>query len=107
MTTFDEYQALANKVPLSLRNNRERIELPVLGLQQETGKIGSLMMAASASGRFALTTEQRREVQDRLADLLWYVALLCKESGLTLHDVATHSAAQLQARHSELDPDRR
>ncbi len=107
MRTFDEYQALAANVPLSLRNNRERIELPVLGLQQEAGKIGALMMAASASGKSSLTPEQRREVQDRLADLLWYVALLCKESGLTMQDVAAHSAAQLQARNSELDPDRR
>ena len=107
MRTFDEYQALATKVPLSLRNNRERIELPVLGLQQEAGKLGTLLMAASASGRFALTTEQLREVQDRLAELLWYVALLCKESGMSMQDVATHGLAQLQARNSELDPDRR
>jgi hypothetical protein len=107
MRTFDEYEALATKVSLSLRNNRERIELPVLGLQQEAGKLGTLLTAASASGRFSLTPGQRREVQDRLADLLWYVALLCKESGLTMQDVAAHSAAQLQARNSGLDPDRR
>jgi hypothetical protein len=41
MRPFDEYQAEVTKVPVSLRNNRQRIELPVLGLQQEAGLIGS------------------------------------------------------------------
>jgi len=107
MKTFAEYQTLAAKLPLSLRNNRERIDLPVLGLQQEAGKIGSLLTAASASGTFSLTQEQRREVQDRLADLLWYVALLCNESGIAMQDVAMRSITQLRARSQELDPDRR
>ena len=107
MNTFDEYQVLATKVPLSLRNNRERIELPVLGLQQEAGKVGALLTAASASGTFSLTPEQRCEVQDRLADLLWYAALLCRESGIAMQDVADYSVAQLQKRSQELDPDRR
>ncbi|MBI4026369.1 MAG: hypothetical protein HY360_15395 [Verrucomicrobia bacterium] len=107
MKTFEEYQTLATKLPLSLRNNRERIDLPVLGLQQEAGKIGSLLTRASESGTFSLTQEQRREVQDRLADLLWYVVLLCTESGIAMQDVAMHSITQLQARSKELEPDRR
>jgi NTP pyrophosphatase (non-canonical NTP hydrolase) len=107
VTTFEEYQDLAIKVPLSLRNNRDRINLPVLGLQEEAGKIGSLLTTASASGRFSLTPEQRRVVQDRLSDILWYVALLCGEAGITMQDVATRSIAQLQAGTKELDPDRR
>ena len=99
--------ALAAKVPGSLRNSRERIDLPVLGLQQEAGKIGSLLTTASASGTFALTPKQCLEVQERLADVLWYVALLCNESGIAMQDVALHSVTQLQARSQELDPDRR
>ena len=47
MKTFTEYQELATKVPVSLRNNRERIELPVLGLQQAAGQIGALLATAS------------------------------------------------------------
>jgi hypothetical protein len=107
MKAFEEYQALSIKVPLSLRNNRDRINLPVSGLQEEAGKIGSLLTTASASGKFDLAPEQRREVQDRLSDILWYVALFCGESGIAMQDVAAHSIAQLQARARELDPDRR
>lgn len=107
MNTFEEYQALAVRVPLALRNNRDRIELPISLLQSEAGKVGSLLAGASASGKLSLTTEQRRELQDRLADILWSLALLGKEAGLALHDVAAHSIVQLQARTKELDPDQR
>lgn len=107
MTTFEEYQALATQVSLSLRNNRDRIDFPVMGLQGDAGRIGSLLAAASASGAFVLTEEQKRELQDRLADMLWYIALLCRETGTSMQAVAEHSTAQLQARLKELDPDQR
>ena len=107
MRTFDEYQSAATKTPLFLRNNRERINLPVLGLQEEAGKVGSVLASAFESGKLALTKEQTSELQDRLSDMLWYVALLCGETGIAMNDVAEHSLAQLQARTKALDPDRR
>jgi len=105
MDTVAQYQSIATTVPLSLRNNRDRLELPVTGLQEEAGRIGRLL--ATASGRLDLTVEQRRELQDRLADTLWYLALLCGESGVAMQDVAAHSIAKLQERTQGLDPDRR
>jgi NTP pyrophosphatase (non-canonical NTP hydrolase) len=107
MNTFEEYQALAAKVPLSLRNDRDRIQLPVLGLQEEAGKIGLLLATAFAAGKFAMTQEQNRELKDRLSDVLWHVALLCGETGMAMQDVAAHSIAQLQTRAKDLDPDQR
>jgi NTP pyrophosphatase (non-canonical NTP hydrolase) len=107
MKTFEEFQTLATRVPLSLRNNRDRINLPVTGLQEEVGKIGAFLADASASGRFALTPEQRSELNNRLADILWYVAFLCEETGLPMQEVAAHSIAQLQERIRHLDPEQR
>lgn len=107
MRTFAEYQAAATRVPLSLRNNLDRIKLPSVGLQEEAGKISSLLAAATATGRFTLTPEQRQEFRDRLAETLWYAALLGAEAGLSLQDIAAHSAAQLEARASGFDPGQR
>jgi hypothetical protein len=104
MKTFEEYQALATKVPLSLRNNRDRMDLPVRGLQEDAGKIGSLLATAFASGKLGLTQEQSREVKDRLSDILWCVASLCNETGINMQEVAAHSIAQLQERTKGLDP---
>ncbi len=106
MNTFEEYQRAAAKVPLSLRNDRDRIQFPVLGLQEEAGKIGSLLTRAFASGKFHLTQKQSKEVKDRLADVLWYVACLTGETGIGMQELATHSITQLQARITGLDPDR-
>jgi hypothetical protein len=107
MSTFEEYQAVATKVPLSLRNNLDRINLPLLGLQQEAGKFGSLLTKASASGKLTLTDGQRGELQDRLGEIFWCIALLCSETGIPMQGVATHSVEQLQGRARGLDPDQR
>jgi len=105
--TFEEFQAFATTVPLSLRNNRDRIDLPVTGLQEEAGKIGALLAAGHATGRLALTSEQRNELQGRLADVVWYAALLCHEAGIPMQEAAAHSVVQLQDRVKQLDPDAR
>jgi hypothetical protein len=107
MTTFEEYQSVAIQTPLALRNDRDRIELPVLGLQEAAGKIGSLMTALFASGPFNPPQAQIGEVKDRLAEVLWCVACLCNETKIPIQDLAAHSVVQLQARIKDLDPDRR
>lgn len=105
--TFEEYQVVASKNPVSLRNNLDRINFCALGLQEEAGKTGALLAKASASGKFILTQGQRAEIQNRLADILWYTALLCGETGIPMEGLAAHSLAQLQERTKNLDPDRR
>ncbi len=107
MNTFGQFQAEATKTPLSLRNNRDRINLPVLGLQEEAGKIGTLLTRSFATGSLELTQEQRLEIKGRLADALWYVALICAETNTPMAEVAEFSLAQLSARTKGLDPDRR
>ena len=105
--TFEEYQALAAKMPVSLRNDRDRINLTVVGLQTASGKIGSILEQAFASGKFSLTPEQRNELQGRLSNILWCAAILGNETGISLQDVASHSIEQIQVRATDLDPDRR
>ena len=107
MRTFEEYQSVATRTPLALRNNRDRINLPILGLQEEAGKVGSLLAPADASGKLALTQEQTSELKNRLSDMLWYIALLCGETGIAMQGMAAHSLAQLQARTKALGPDQR
>jgi len=105
--TFEEYQIVATRVPAALRNNLDRINLPLRGLQEEAGKISSLLQLATTTGRCDLAPDQRKELQDRLADLLWYVSLLSNETGTSLADIAAHSLAQMQERARHLDPDQR
>lgn len=39
-----------------------------------------MLQSATTSGRLDLTAGQQADLRDRLADALWYVALLAKES---------------------------
>jgi len=105
--TFEEYQTAATRISASLRNNLDRISLPLRGLQEEAGKVGSLLQVATATGRLSLDPEQRKELQDRMADLLWYVALLGSEAGTSLSDIAAHSLTLIQERARHLDLDQR
>ena len=105
--TFEEYQTSAIRVPVSLRNNLDRVNLPLRGLQEEAGKISSLLQKAMAAGPIEISAEQSRELQDRLADLLWCTTLLAHETGTSLAEVAGHSLAQIQERVGGLDPDHR
>lgn len=107
METFKEYEAAATKVPASLRNSRGRIDLPIFGLQEEAGKIGSLLVDTFSTGKFILTAEQSEELKMRLSDILWYTALLCNEARIPLQIVAENSLVQLAERTEGLDPDQR
>ena len=78
-----------------------------MGLQEEAGKIGSLMGKAFSSGKSAITPEESKILQARLSEILWYVALLCNETGISMQDTAEKSVALVQARAKELDQDRR
>ena len=42
-----------------------------------------------------------------MADILWYVARLCDETGISMESVAGHGLAQFQLRMKEFDPDQR
>jgi hypothetical protein len=84
-----------------------RLDLPILGLQEQAGKIGSVFAAGCDSGTLVMSQEQTFELRARLADLLWYMALICKESGISLQSVADCSITQLHARQEGRDLDER
>jgi len=76
-----------------------------MGLQQEAGKLESLFAMAFASGKFTPTQEQTTETMDRLGDILWCVAVLCAETGVSMQELAHHSATRLRQRMKEFDPE--
>lgn len=86
------------RISVSLKHSRERIELPVSELQQDAVRLGSLLQAAFESREFHLTQQQGEEVKERLANILWSIASLCDETGISMESVAAYSATQLDAR---------
>lgn len=107
MTTFRQFQDSASRVPVSLRNSRQRIEYLETGFHEEAGKISRLLSRASNSGSFQLTPEQVAELKQRLGELLHFIAVACSEAKVSMQDVAAGSLTQLEERLEGLDPEQR
>lgn len=89
------------RISVSLPGN---IDAPVSELQQDALKLGLLLETAFQSGKFQPTSNQSKEVKDRLANILWCIASLCDETGVSMESVAAHSATQLETRIKGMVP---
>jgi hypothetical protein len=107
MNCFEDYQKRAAATPVALRNDRDRIDHPVLGLQGEAGKIGAVLERAFLSGRLEISPVQREELKTRLARVLWYIAFLCEQTGVTMQEAADVSMRQIEALKDGLGADQR
>jgi len=78
--------------------------LAVLGLQETADQPGKLQSAAFASGKFRHAPAQSDEAQERMADVLWWLARLCKEAGISLGDLAARLSGVPSRRWSAICP---
>ena len=94
--TLDEYQTIARQT--ALYSNDYRITYPALGLASEAGEVAGKVkkVLRDQDGNFG--SEQRAAIKDELGDVLWYVAVLASDMGLSLDDVARGNADKLKAR---------
>ena len=109
---INEYQAKARETALypGVGNN---FVYPTLGLAGETGevveKIKKLMRNDGVMNPEDIPQEKRAEIAKEMGDVLWYLAQLSTELGLTLEDVAHANLEKLASRkdrgmlHSEGD----
>lgn len=92
---FDDYQWRAEtfaKYPNKFNNP----EYPTLGLTGEAGEIANKVKKLQ---RDSLTIDEvRTDIRDELGDVLWYMAALCEEFGLTLEEVASRNLEKLEDR---------
>ena len=91
--TLDEYQALAKRT-----QNRATGGLInyTLGLVGEAGEVAELVKKHTFHG-----VSMGGRLQEELGDVLWYLAALCEECGLSLDAVAEQNVAKLKARYPE------
>ena len=98
--TLDEYQAGARST--ALYPEAARIIYPALKLAGEAGevteKLGKLMRDEGYMPGSALTEEQTAALTKELGDVLWYVANLAADLGVTLEHVADVNLAKLASR---------
>lgn len=81
---------------LCIKRDRDGVQLPVMGLQEEGGKLSKLLATTFASGRFCLTPAHGEEAKDRLVEILSCLTRICGETAILMETLAAtqHPADQ-------------
>jgi NTP pyrophosphatase (non-canonical NTP hydrolase) len=95
--TFDEYQKAARETAQYPDIGRN-VAYPTLGLAGETGEVAERVKKMYRDDGGVLTPQRRDALKAELGDVLWYVAALCSELGLSMKDVAEHNIRKLRDR---------
>jgi NTP pyrophosphatase (non-canonical NTP hydrolase) len=94
---FNEYQVLAARTRAHDLNDREALSMAALGLAGESGECADYVKKHLYHGH----PLDRDKAVKELGDVLWYVAIMAKEIGVELSEVAEKNIAKLRARYPE------
>jgi NTP pyrophosphatase (non-canonical NTP hydrolase) len=94
---LNEYQRAALATANGFDSKESAIAVWALGLGGEAGEVQELIKKHLGHGH----PLNAAAVQKELGDVLWYVAALANELGLSLDDIATANLAKLRARYPE------
>jgi NTP pyrophosphatase (non-canonical NTP hydrolase) len=91
---FDEYQQQARKTAIypNLGNN---FVYPTLGLCGEAGEVAEKIKKVLRDDGGVISTQKRKEIAFELFDIIWYIANLATELGLSLDTMAQENLSKL------------
>lgn len=97
VSQLDDYQ-IASRSTWSLVRTDHPIVYPTLGLANEAGEVAGKIKKIFRDRGGVITDADRDALVLELGDVLWYMAQICTELGVTLDDVAAANLAKLSAR---------
>jgi len=71
---------------------------PALGLVNEAGEVAGKIKKVFRDKGGEINEETRSALKAELGDVLWYVAQVCTELGLSMDEVAEHNIEKLYSR---------
>jgi NTP pyrophosphatase (non-canonical NTP hydrolase) len=95
--TFEEYQVEARKTAV-YPNKDNNFIYPTLGLAGEAGEVAEKIKKVLRDSDGIVSPEKKIEITKELGDVLWYVANLSKELGISLEEVAAKNIEKLKSR---------
>lgn len=91
MNTLDQYQEAATS--FAIYDIRDRITYPALGLASEAGEVCNHVKKRLRDGKMDF-----EKARDELGDVLWYVAVLANDLGISLSSLANRNIQKLSDR---------
>ena len=93
---FTEYQAEAIKT--IVYDQRFKLIYPSLGLVAEAGEVSGKVSKVLRDKNGIVTKEDEIDLKKELGDVLWFIAVLCNDLGITLEEVAQVNLDKLRSR---------
>jgi NTP pyrophosphatase (non-canonical NTP hydrolase) len=94
---FSEYQK-KSRVTAKYPDAGNNFYYPTLGLSSEAGEVAGKIKKVMRDHGGKVSDENKEEIKKELGDVLWYVAQIATELGLTLDDIAEHNIEKLYSR---------
>ena len=97
VVSFKYYQEIARSTAI-YPNIGHNFTYPVLGLCGEAGEVAEKVKKILRDRDGVLSEQDKVEVAKELGDVLWYIAAICSEFGLSMEAVADANAIKLRSR---------
>lgn len=97
MERFDEYQRLSRRTWNAV-NTDHPIVYPTLGLVSEAGELAGKVKKIFRDKDGVISDADREALKHELGDVLWYLAQLATELGMSLDEVAQANIDKLASR---------
>lgn len=94
--TFDEYQQDAVKT--AIYKEEHSVVYPALGLANEAGEVLGKIKKYMRDTEGPMTPETKYAIAHECGDVLWYIAALLRDLGVSLDVVAQTNIAKLKDR---------
>jgi len=94
---FEEYQELSRKTAI-YPNKGNNFVYATLGLVGEAGEVAEKIKKVFRDNNGVLDEERKQILKKELGDVLWYLASLSTELGLSLDDIACFNIEKLSSR---------
>ena len=101
MLDFATYQLQAQTTAVYPGRGQGNYTYPALGLAGETGEVCEKLKKAIRDEGGTISPERKTLLAKELGDVLWYIAALSTELGLSLEEIASGNLTKLAARKAQ------